>query len=154
MDWTSVAHEFVPDGSLRDLYVINTDLSDWQRVLDFLRASASEIAYTVDRSSAELPVRVEAIFAELQRERNPRLRFDVAGVPLVCHFFTADEIEFDMRPEDVPGPDHLTALLEFMRTLGNLTGKMVLLTPESGQQSPIFRFDPSTKRLAYLPTGD
>ena len=34
--WSTVAHEFTPDGSLRDIYVFPSSVADWQQVLDFV----------------------------------------------------------------------------------------------------------------------
>jgi len=33
-------------------------------------------------------------------------------------------------------------LLDFIRTVGRLLGKAVILTPEGRSQAPLFRFDP------------
>jgi len=151
MDWQMVAHEFVPDGSLRDIYILGTDISDWQQVLDALRRSPFHISYQLEGVAADLPGRAEEIFAEWAHDRRPMLRFEVGGVILVSHFFATDEIEFDLRPEEVTGPDRLDPLLGFMRMLGELTGKTVVLTPENRPQSPIFRFDPSSSHVEYVP---
>lgn len=38
VEWKAVAHEFEWDGSLRDIYVQQATLEDWQAVLDTIRS--------------------------------------------------------------------------------------------------------------------
>jgi hypothetical protein len=151
MDWEKIAPDFAPDGSVRDIYVLGAGLPDWQRVVDALRASATDLVYLVDDIPTELPSRVEDALAEWQRGRTPLLRFQVGTVAVLSYFFTPDEVEFSFRPEQVAGLDRLEPLLEFMEMLGELTGKEVILTPESLPASPIFRLDPSVGRAVFTP---
>lgn len=150
-DWQSVAHEFEADGGLRDIYVLDTGLSDWQRVLDALRGWTPAPSYEVDHIPITLPERVEEVFAEWERERSPKLRIEVGEIALACHFFAPEEIEFDFRAQDVTGMEQLQPVLDFMRSIGNLTNKTVILTPENWKQSPIFHYEPTTKRMEYMP---
>ncbi len=55
----------------------------------------------------------------------------VGGLLFNCHFFTDEEIEFDLDPREVKGQDTLDAVLTFMRGIGQAVGKRVILTPES-----------------------
>ena len=64
---------------------------------------------------------------------------------LACHFFTADEIEFDFVP--AIGEPELRAILNLMADLGDLTGKVVVLTPENMREAPIFRYESSQRRM-------
>jgi hypothetical protein len=95
---------------------------------------------------------IEALTAERLAGKTtlPLLRFWVSGVELHCHFFTTAEIEFDFDPRQV-GEPQLRAVLEFMARLGDLTCKLVALTPENGREMPIFRYDPGIKRIGWIP---
>jgi hypothetical protein len=152
IDWPQVAHEFEPDGSLRDIYVSDTSSADWQAVLDHLREKYGPVRLTVDGVDTPVPAHVRELFA-IRERANPELGFLVAGMRLACHLFTQDEIEFDLRPEEVTGPDQLNALVVFLRELGRITGKSVALTPENLLASPILRFQPGDD-VAYLPDRD
>jgi hypothetical protein len=55
MEWERHTSLFASDGSLRDLYVRGTDVSDWQRLLDFLRAGAYTLRYIVDAEQEPQP---------------------------------------------------------------------------------------------------
>ena len=151
IEWQHVAHEFEADGGLRDIYVLNTDLSDWQQVLDALRGRTPAPIYVVDHTPAPVPTRVEHVLAEWEHDRSPNLRFEVGGITLACHFFATDGMEFDFRPQDVAGMLQLQPILDFMREVGELTRKTVILTPENLKQSPIFRYEPGSQRVEYVP---
>jgi hypothetical protein len=52
MDWNKYKKEFEWDGSWRDLYILNTDISHWQPLIDLLRGGACPIDWIViDRLS-------------------------------------------------------------------------------------------------------
>ena len=78
------------------------------------------------------------------------LVFYVGGIELACHFFTPSEIEFDFDPGGV-GEGELGCLLTFMADLGDLVGKVVVMTPENGRDEPMFKYDPSDRRVHWVP---
>lgn len=83
----------------------------------------------------------------------------VGSVWLNCHFFTVDEIEFDLDPRDVSSAADFAALLHFMQGLGQAVNRPVLLTTEgwtednSISEKPIFTYKPQTNTLDYEPHG-
>jgi hypothetical protein len=125
-DWARQKEALAEDGSLRDIYVLGTTAEDWKRVVTFLKAA---------------PYR-----AKLEDES--LMIFHVGDVEICCHFFVEDQVELDFWPNDVGEPE-LKALLEFMGDLGDLTGKRVLMTPESDQQNPIFEYEPTKRKVSY-----
>src|SRR6478735_1221008 len=100
MDWQQIAPDFEPDGSLRDIYVFGTDLSDWQRVLDVLRTWEPAPNLTIGGQPANMPDNAEDIFAEA-RQQGALLSLKVSDAHVNCHFFGHDEIEFDLDPREV-----------------------------------------------------
>ena len=114
------------------MYVRGTTVAEWQAVLDHVRRRCEPLTFTIDGQPAELPPRVDEVFGIRDRA----------------------EIEFDFPPEAVTGPEHLGAVLGFVRQLGEVTDKPVVLTPENMFQAPIFRFDPATQELTYVPPAD
>lgn len=132
---------FAWDGSLIDIYVLDTTLGDWQCLLDFLLASPYDLRYSRDGAAEPLPDRVEAIFAQ-RSVANVSLSIDESQLSLNCHFFTSDEIEFDLDPRAIDGQPRLDRMLDFMRALGSTLGKEAILTPENFQEHPLCRFDP------------
>ena len=55
MDWEQCRPIWERDGSLRDLYVRNTTLNDWERLLAFLDGGKYELTCSVDGIQAPLP---------------------------------------------------------------------------------------------------
>jgi hypothetical protein len=153
MEWEQIAPEFYPDGGLRDIYVLEAQVQDWQVVLDAIRHFQPQPIYTLDGVAADLPNRVEQVF-QRRLDASPMMSFRILDMTLNCHFFGSDQvehdsqlIEFDLDPREVSDSEHLHALIDFMRLLGNLTGKVVILTPENCIESPILKYDPQSKQV-------
>lgn len=139
--WDAVRDEFDFDGSWRDIYVLGIDMATWQRMLDGLRAAGYDIAYFRDGQPAELPTDANQAFP-LPDECDRMLSVRFVGVLANCHFFTPDEIEFDIDPRDVKGQEQLDALFRFMRSLAEIAGKEAILTAENCPEKAIFRVRP------------
>ena len=148
--WETVRDEFAFDGSWRDIYVLNTDMSLWQRMLDRLRADGYELAYSRDGDLVQLPTRAETIFGDNQCARLLAVRF--GGVQANCHFFTSDEIEFDIDPREVTSQPQLDALLQFLRDLAMSVGRQVILCPENTPDFVILHMSPEGT-TGYHPSG-
>jgi hypothetical protein len=150
--WETVAQEFAFDGSWRDIYVSDTDVRTWQRVFDRLRQAPYELVYHRDGAATELPdTAADAFPAEGAADRMLSVKF--AGVQANCHFFTRDEIEFDIDPREVIGQRQLDALLAFMCLLSDATGKDAVLTPENCPEIVVFRARPSQSAVEYNEFG-
>lgn len=139
--------DFEPDGSLRDIYVLDTTVDDWRKVIDYIRQFCQPARYTLSEKRREMPD-VLQVFA--LRDKSPLLMFQVGKVELACHFFGEEQIEFDFWPDDIETEKDLQPLLDFIRTVGRMTGKEVILTPESSQESPFMRYQPGGDKLERL----
>lgn len=128
---------FEVDGSLRDLYVLHTTIADWQMLLDHLKAAPYRISYTLDGNVAELPAQVGDIFAARHLSA-PLLSILLEGMQLNCHFFTAEQIEFDLDPRQVTTEARYEALLRFIVDLGHVLGRRLILTEENAPEAVWF----------------
>jgi hypothetical protein len=155
IDWQEARAAFEWDGSLRDIYVVDTDRGDWEQLLAFLPGSSWPWEFTIGDEPAVLPADVAALLSDQgaasPHQNSPSLRVDVAGVILHCHFFWPDEIEFDLDPRQVVSAEKLSALTDFMATIGRLLDRSVILTPENLPDRPYFRFDPARQTVLYVP---
>ena len=141
MEWLHVAPYFEPEGSLLDIYVLDTTLVEWQVVWDSIRLFEPPPKFAVDGMATEMPSRVEDVLG-IRSTASPLLSLSLGGMILNCHFFGEEEIEFDLSPDTFRGQDQLDALTGFMLHLGKLTGKVVILTGESFKERPILRYMP------------
>ena len=139
---------FGADGSLRDLYIKGTDLAAWQRFVDHLVRTYDTEFVREPRETTPPPV--AEIFATRQ-DHSPTLRVDVHGLRINTHFFTEDEIELDLDPAEIRSQNDLVHLLAFMRELGELLDREVVLTPENADDVPIYRYRPRGGWPEYVP---
>lgn len=150
--WSVFESEFYRDGSLRDIYVLNTHLQDWATAVKFV---AGRYAFHLSGAwqGTLFPPGIEPLFPTGPESQLTALSFDVGGVRLNCHFFAVDEIEFDLDPAEVSDPSRLDGLLAFMKGLSNAVGKDVLLTPENMRDFAIFRCRPGAEYIEHVPLG-
>jgi hypothetical protein len=145
MNWSDIASEFEWDGSWRDVYVVGATVEDWQRVLDALSTLSSRPSFFANGEPAPMPARVADVFE--QRETSSfLLTLDVGNVGLKCHFFDAEEIEFDLDPREIKGPAELKAVSDFMTLLADQTGKTAILTHENTKSAVILSVAPKASR--------
>ena len=82
------------------------------------------------------------------------LSVQTAGIVLNCHFFNVTELEFDLDPREVNGPEEFNALITFMHLLADVCGKPAVLTEENWPAAPILRTRPSSAEVEYFPFAD
>ena len=148
MKWEDYSVEFEFDGSWRD--VPNTTISHWQILVDFLHSNIYEHSCTVDGEKSELPSLAKEIF-DAKHEFKPLLHLTVGSAILNCHFFTDEEIEFDLDPREIQSERQAEQIFAFMRQIGELLDKEVILTPENLLEMPIFKFLPGVGKLEHIP---
>ncbi|MDQ2904160.1 MAG: hypothetical protein ABI456_25340 [Ktedonobacteraceae bacterium] len=137
---------FSVDGSFRDIYVFETDKQDWQKLLTFLHSGAYAFEFAVGNQPMPLPESIETIFA-IGIEHSTVVHIDKEHLALNCFFFSEEQIDFDLDPRDFQGDtagQQISRLLVFLRTIGQLLNKPIVLTPEGGPPPRLFSFDPKT----------
>ena len=135
---------FTPDGSLRDIYVLNTRTEDWNSLIAGLAGS-------------DLPVKISKPFERLEDfDAAPVFEHVTNSSPVQMqvflsetikahsHFFTSNEVEFDLDPRQIKSKADVAGILKFMRTIGEILSSEVILTEESCQHDPILSFKPAT----------
>jgi hypothetical protein len=136
------------DGSWRDIYVLGTDVHDWQKLLDFLRAYEYPIKYYQAGEEVLMPERAGQIFAQ-RGVVAPLLSVDVRGVTVISHFFWPGDIEFDIDPREVSEESRVEGIFDFMERVGRLLEKDVILTPENMQEIALVRYDSTANTIKY-----
>jgi hypothetical protein len=137
MDWKQCRWVFEWDGSWRDLYVHDTTLADWQKLIDMLRESSYRLMFKQGESGV-MPVAVADVFEQVYAY-SALLSVNVGDLTLNACFFTTDEIEFDLDPREVRSELELRQLLCFMNEIAHLLGKDVDLTPENMAERALLR---------------
>lgn len=62
MDWLRIAPDLTPDGSLRDIYVLDTTFDDWACVWQTLTGDPDRLAFAIDGEAVEPPASVREVF--------------------------------------------------------------------------------------------
>jgi hypothetical protein len=148
--WELVSSDFEPDGALRDIYIENTSLADWEQAIAHIQKCYGPVTFTIDGESAPIPTSPGEIF-DIRADRTALLTFAVEGIEVATHFFAASEIEFDLVPNQVNAPLRFEALLEFLRCLAGLLRKPVILTAENAKDAVILRAVPDVHAVEYVP---
>lgn len=128
MRYSDLADEFEVDGSLRDIYVLNTSVLDWSLLLS-LTPGLGEFAYFRDGEEASLPTDASLIFEDV--DHSHLLRFNLGGPTINTHFFVEDEIEFDLDPGGVTSQPDLDLVLNFCASIGRKIQRDIRITPEN-----------------------
>lgn len=132
---------FYTDGSLRDIYVLGTDEQDWQKLLDFLHTGSYSVKCIIAGEQSPFPERVADIFSLIHTDGG-MLYIDAERLDLHCYCYAYEEIEFDVDPRNMNNEQQISRLLDFMRLVGTVLNKEIVLTPENMPNRPLFRFNP------------
>jgi hypothetical protein len=147
--WDNVRGEFDRDGSLRDIYVVETTLADWQSFLDWLRRSPYGPVFSSDGAEAILPATADEVF-RVVNESCVLMAIHLGEIQVHCHFFVQSEIELDIDPCQIDARQ-FPLLLGFLAGLGDQLDKDVRLTHENDRDRPFLVYDHRIKEMIRCP---
>jgi len=126
--------EFEPDGSLRDIYVFDTNIKQWNIVLKAITRTNYEYNFLHADEVIELPNDFDLIKA--LQESNPTILkiYITESIQINCHFFTDKEIEMDIDPNEILSETDYNALTRFLSWLSKITSSTVVLTHENAPE--------------------
>ena len=151
--WAELKDAFKSDGSWRDIYVLETDLLAWERVLVWLRGLAGSGVARLEYEPDPLPETVATIMERHATTGGGPLKIFASGLQINCHFFGEEEIEFDIDPREVKGPTEARVLLDLMRGLATVANGPVHLTEENLSDQRWLTYDPRSSEWQFLPKG-
>ena len=137
IDWAQISSDFEKDGSLRDIYILDTSLAEWEKVWAFLLEGRASLTLQIRGEQVPLPSHVEPIFAARDRGDTATLSYRLGGVTLNCHFFVSEEVEFDVDPREIRDAGGANDVARFMVGLCEATSREVLLTAENNRDGVI-----------------
>lgn len=133
------------------------DDQDWHTFLPFLHASPYTIEFLVSGKQRPLPERVEDLFALMQEHKNspvahledsPVILIDKEHLAVGCYCSPGEGIAFAIPvkgfQDETTLREQLARFLEFIRTIGQVLNKVMVLAPETTPSFHLFRFDPGT----------
>jgi hypothetical protein len=141
--WSAIQEQVLDEngGSLRDIYVHNTSIQDWQRVLSQIknrgydcRAEQKGETVTLDNFDPT------SHLLNSDSEHWPHLYIKLGNIQINCHFFWDKEIEFDIEPKEIRGIEDAVLLFEFMKVVSMAATKDCILTYENSPEIEIIRY--------------
>ncbi len=141
---------FHVDGSFRDIFVADTNLTDWEHAYEYLRHLASSGIAHIASEPDPLPAVMQDIFG-LRRDKGARLEVHLSKVQINCFLFSEDEIEFDVDPRELKSDADMQSVASFMRGLGSALARPVHLTEENVHQWRWLTFDPISESWTFEP---
>lgn len=136
VDWTKLKEEiYYEDGSLRDIYVLNTTAEDWQKWIKWIQAS-----YRIEWFDPRIGTFIDHIDFSVIREfwnsidpsrSIPMVRIFIEHIQINAHFFLETEIENDIDPTVIRSWGDHVRLLNYTKIMSHVLNKQVILTSEN-----------------------
>ena len=136
------------DGSLRDIYVHNTDINDWNKLYQSLLNSEYQLSYLRDGELQEIPENAELILCNNKCAHTFRVQSE--NIVFITHFFIEQQIEFDVDPKDFNSYDQSEILFDFMHFVSDVLGKEVVMSPENSEEIALLKTLPNDDRIYKL----
>ncbi|QOW09873.1 hypothetical protein Q73A0000_05600 [Kaistella flava (ex Peng et al. 2021)] len=143
-NWKNIEWIFEKDGALRDIYVQNATISDWQNVVDLLN-SEYKLTFGVwgdnltDKIDFEV---VKIMFADETGELEIKsATIDLNGIIIKCYFFLENQIEFDINPAEIKTELEFNKISNFMKSISLKLEKQITLCGENQPEFPLIKID-------------
>jgi hypothetical protein len=148
--WHRVQADLTPDGALRDIYVQDTTINDWQKVLELVRTDYAPVNFRTSDGigSASSEVLLQHFGSG---PASADFLFEVGPVSITAYLFEPRRIELSFAPHEVRSSDELEALLAFLARIGTTLCRPVHVTHENMPETVFLRFDPDTNTVYFIP---
>jgi hypothetical protein len=144
-NWNDIEWIFEPGDSLRDIYVQEVSISDWEKLIDLLNSK-----YTLRVGNLEVETNPNQIDKEYVVKyltdqsgeiRGTSITIDMNKIGLNCHFFLPDQIEFDFDPTEINSIEDFQKIEKFMEEISKTLDNQVTLSLEISPKYPLVKID-------------
>ena len=142
MSWTELKDKiYYQDGSFRDVYILATKRSDWEKWVGHINENYHIEWYNgkTNRTEGRVGFSVIKEYWDGNSDLCSTAKIFIGNIQLNAHFFTENEIENDIDPREFRSIEDHEKLIKFMADISNLLGKEVILTPENEQNTPLIK---------------
>lgn len=132
--------DFEADGSLRDVCVLEADVTVWELLIQVARNAPWDRQFEVNGKACPLEgFSVRGFFASKGEgaDISARLGIRVGALWFDCFFFDVGEIEFSFDPSELANGQHFGSLERFMIWLAETCGRRVVVTMETTHHDDI-----------------
>lgn len=131
------------DGSWRDIYISDTDRSDWKVFVDFINDQFEIKWFNESTQKTESKIDFDRIieFWDKKIDRNNTANIYLDNIQINTHFFTETEIECDIDPREFNGIVDHKKLMELLIKLSIRLNKRISITPENCPEIKLIGID-------------
>lgn len=140
-NWNDIKWIFEPDGALRDIYVQDVTLSDWEKLIDFLNLNYDIKFGEDEKNQIDKDYVIKYLKDETGEMESKSLKIDFNGVNFHCYFFLPNQIEFDIDPRKIKTVSDFESIEKFMISISKMLKNQVTLTGENSPEFPLFKID-------------
>jgi hypothetical protein len=116
-------------GGLLEIYVFDTTIEDWRAVVEFLLQPSMNSSFTRQGAPVSGPIS-ESMFNDGESV-DYLLNVNVGDQLWTTNLYSIENVDFQGSPHDVNSSESIDLLVKFMHSLRSVTGKRVVLIPES-----------------------
>jgi riboflavin biosynthesis pyrimidine reductase len=135
--YESVQSELKSDGSLRDIYIYQANSDVWNNFISLVLGSEQNHEFWHGENKISMPTNFEEIKALQNTDPTILKIFIEGGVQLNCHFFTEEEIEMDVTPNEIGEKSKFNSLVAFLRWLSKELKTNIHFTHENSLKEEI-----------------
>ncbi|GET25995.1 hypothetical protein [Prolixibacter sp. NT017] len=138
-NWNDIQWIFEADGSLRDIYVQDISLQEWEKLIDHLNDNFNLTYSDNDKIDKKYVLRyLQDTSGEMESKS---LTINLGQIKVNCYFFISEQIEFDIDPKDVNSLNDFEKIEKFMTSISEALQEQVTLTAANNPEFPLFKID-------------
>lgn len=144
-NWNDIKWIFEPDGALRDIYIQEVSLNDWQKVIELInkkyKVNYGDTGEYIDTNQINIDYVIEYLTDETGELKSKSASISLGNIRLNCHFFLENQIEFDIDPKEVNSIEDFELIENFMLEISKSIDNQITLTDENNPKFPLIKID-------------
>ncbi|MBT1710605.1 hypothetical protein KK062_20345 [Fulvivirgaceae bacterium PWU5] len=145
MHWQELKDKiYFEDGSLRDIYVLNTTKTDWKKWIDLVNEKYIVEFYDAktESTSDKIDLKIVEEYWESNDRETIQAKIKLNSIIIMCYFFDDGEIENDIDPRGFKSMIDHDNFLNYLNDISVLLNKEVYVTDENTQSSILLKKTP------------
>lgn len=142
MNWTELKDKiYYCDGSLRDLYILDTNIDDLKTWIDFVNHHYEIKWFNGLAQKEENKIDFEVIQGYLNGSFSQLSSANIflGKIRVNNHFFSTTKIENDIDPKEINSLQDHETLINYMINISKILDKTIMLTPENDQDTVLIK---------------
>ncbi len=137
--WNDIQWIFKPDGSLRDIYVQDITIREWEKLIDHLNDNF--ILTFSGKNKIDKKYVIDYLQDTSGEMESKSLIIHLGQIKVNCYFFLSGQIEFDIEPKEIKSIEDFEQISNFMTSISDILQEQITLSAESQPEFPLFKVD-------------